>query len=109
MHDYDNNTKLDGLELLKSMTHHHEDDEEGKCPLYTETSKTMKNILSQKPHLECLNFAFHPTKKHNSHSMLIMKDKLFFNHFCFFGGNFEKDVSVDRFFKLKQNLFFKKF
>ena len=28
MHDYDNNTKLDGLELLKAMTHNH-DDEEG--------------------------------------------------------------------------------
>ena len=26
MHDYDNNTKLDGLELLKSMTHHHDED-----------------------------------------------------------------------------------
>eukprot|EP00794_Sanderia_malayensis_P016814 gene16814-18510_t len=32
MHDYDNNTKLDGLELLKSMSHHHDEDEstEGK-------------------------------------------------------------------------------
>ena len=32
MHDYDNNTKLDGLELLKSMTHFHEhdDDQEDK-------------------------------------------------------------------------------
>jgi len=29
MHDYDNNTKLDGLELLKSMTHYHDDHEEG--------------------------------------------------------------------------------
>ncbi|XP_065072269.1 multiple coagulation factor deficiency protein 2 homolog [Rhopilema esculentum] len=29
MHDYDNNTKLDGLELLKSMTHHHDGDDHG--------------------------------------------------------------------------------
>lgn len=30
MHDYDKNTKLDGLELLKSMTHnHHGDDSAG--------------------------------------------------------------------------------
>lgn len=28
MHDYDNNTKLDGLELLKSMTHFHEEHED---------------------------------------------------------------------------------
>lgn len=28
MHDYDNNTKLDGLELLKSMTHFHDDHED---------------------------------------------------------------------------------
>lgn len=27
MHDYDNNTKLDGLELLKSMTHFHDEHE----------------------------------------------------------------------------------
>jgi len=31
MHDYDNNTKLDGLELLKSMTHFHDEhDDEHK-------------------------------------------------------------------------------
>ena len=29
MHDYDKNTKLDGLELLKSMSHVHEHEEEG--------------------------------------------------------------------------------
>ena len=29
MHDYDKNRKLDGLELLKSMTHFHDDHEEG--------------------------------------------------------------------------------
>ena len=28
MHDYDKNTKLDGLELLKSMTHFHDEHEE---------------------------------------------------------------------------------
>ena len=28
MHDYDNNTKLDGLELLKSMTHFHDEHED---------------------------------------------------------------------------------
>ncbi|XP_065653990.1 multiple coagulation factor deficiency protein 2 homolog isoform X1 [Hydra vulgaris] len=30
MHDYDKNRKLDGLELLKSMTHFHDHDEEHK-------------------------------------------------------------------------------
>ena len=33
MHDYDNNTKLDGLELLKSMTHHHDEDDHGEGDL----------------------------------------------------------------------------
>merc|ERR1712062_57174 len=28
LHDYDKNTKLDGLELLKSMTHYHDDHED---------------------------------------------------------------------------------
>jgi len=41
MHDYDNNTKLDGLELLKSMTHHHEegshDDDEHSTEDQTDT------------------------------------------------------------------------
>ena len=34
MHDYDNNTKLDGLELLKSMTHHHDDEPNGKYAFF---------------------------------------------------------------------------
>lgn len=29
MHDYDNNSKLDGLEILHGLSHHHHSHEEG--------------------------------------------------------------------------------
>lgn len=45
MHDYDNNTKLDGLELLKSMTHHHEDDEEGVEHENTDQTDTLVEFV----------------------------------------------------------------
>lgn len=30
MHDYDNNSKLDGLEILQGLSHHEHSQEEGK-------------------------------------------------------------------------------
>jgi len=30
LHDYDNNNKLDGLELMAAMTHYHESGPDGK-------------------------------------------------------------------------------
>lgn len=45
MHDYDNNTKLDGLELLKSMTHFHDEHEdEGQNE---KDCKTFPSVISQ--------------------------------------------------------------
>ena len=30
LHDYDNNNKLDGLELIQALTHYHHDEDEGE-------------------------------------------------------------------------------
>lgn len=32
MHDYDNNSKLDGLEIFQGLSHHEHSDDEGKYP-----------------------------------------------------------------------------
>lgn len=46
LHDYDNNNKLDGIELMNAMTHYHnEEGEEGKAPQYTENE--MGNMIDQ--------------------------------------------------------------
>ncbi|KAK2567439.1 Multiple coagulation factor deficiency protein 2-like protein [Acropora cervicornis] len=46
LHDYDNNNKLDGIELMNAMTHYHnEEGAEGKTPQYSENE--MGNMIDQ--------------------------------------------------------------
>ena len=46
LHDYDNNNKLDGIELMNAMTHYHDEEaEEGKNHHYTDDE--MGNMIDQ--------------------------------------------------------------
>lgn len=46
LHDYDNNNKLDGIELMNAMTHYHdEESDEGKSHQYTDDE--MGNMIDQ--------------------------------------------------------------
>ena len=42
LHDYDNNNKLDGIELMNAMTHYHDEEGEGKNPQYSDVSFPLK-------------------------------------------------------------------
>ena len=52
LHDYDNNNKLDGIELMNAMTHYHEEEGEGKNPQYSddEMGHMIDQILDEDDH-----------------------------------------------------------
>ncbi|NP_001161617.1 NSCDNSF-like protein precursor [Saccoglossus kowalevskii] len=45
MHDYDNNNKLDGIELVSAMTHYHKEDEGDDAPPLSEAE--MEEMIDQ--------------------------------------------------------------
>jgi len=55
MHDYDNNSKLDGLEIFQGLSHHEHSDDEGEYPpmrwLMCRVSALLHLVLNFRSHI----------------------------------------------------------